>query len=121
MHMGPAEVLPSGLGPANSAAEPCPPPPKFYSPPGNESETTCSGGLLVRRAIFMRPNEKGVLILRRLHHAIRVIIVEHGKLYLFVPAAHPWLSGHMHLGLIWAQTCIVVSSFFCPSPKIDDN
>ena len=26
-----------------------------------------------------------------------------GKMHPFVPAAHSWLSGHMHLGLIWGS------------------
>ena len=42
----------------------------------------------------------GVLSLRR---ALWVIIVEQGKLYPFAPEAHPQLSGHMHLGLIWGS------------------
>ena len=46
----------------------------------------------------------GVLILRRtLRHAIWVFIVEQGKLYPFVPAAHSWRHGPMHLGLIWGS------------------
>ena len=42
----------------------------------------------------------GVLILRR---AIWVIIMEQGKLYPFVPAAHSRPSGHVHLRLIWGS------------------
>ena len=46
----------------------------------------------------------GMLILRRtLQRAIWVIIVEQGNLYPFVPAAHSWRSGHMHLGLVWGS------------------
>ena len=42
----------------------------------------------------------GVLILRR---AVWVIIMEQGYIYSFVPAAHSWLSGFLHLGLIWGS------------------
>ena len=62
-----------------------------------------------------------MLILQRLQHAIWVIIMEQRKLYLFVPVAHSWRSGHVHLGSFGAQSCIVVSSFLLPSPKIEEN
>ena len=42
----------------------------------------------------------GVLILWR---PIWVIIVDQEKLYPFVPAAHSWLNGYVHLGLIWGS------------------
>ena len=46
----------------------------------------------------------GVLILQRTLR--RAIVVEQGKLYPFVPAAHPWPSEHMHWGLSHASRCL---------------
>ena len=56
----------------------------------------------------------GVLILRRLRHPVVRNLGNcrrTGKMFLFVPAVHSWLSGHMHWGSAMQCSVFLPTSF----------